>query len=174
MSSSQTGDAIVRAATVDDVDQMVDLLWSVAAEGRWLGTEVPFDRSARRAGLVTRLGGSDSMVYVADAGDRDHDVRIAGNITVDVATYGVATIGMLLAPAWRGRGLGAALLDAGLVWAFDRGAHKAALEVWPHNETALALYRKAGFIEEGRKRRHYRRANGELWDSILMGLPLGR
>ena len=69
MSSSQTGDAIVRAATVDDVDQMVDLLWSVAAEGRWLGTEVPFDRSARRAGLVTRLGGSDSMVYVADAGD---------------------------------------------------------------------------------------------------------
>jgi len=38
--------------------------------------------------------------------------------------------------------------------------------------TALDLYRKAGFVEVGRKLRHYRRANGELWDAILMGRPL--
>jgi RimJ/RimL family protein N-acetyltransferase len=86
---------------------------------------------------------------------------------------GAAEVGMLLAPAWRGQGLGTALLDVGLAWAVDNGSHKAALEVWPDNEAALELYRRAGFVEEGRKRRHYRRANGELWDSILMGLPLG-
>ena len=52
------------------------------------------------------------------------------------------------------------------------GAHKLALEVWPDNAPALQLYRKTGFVEEGRKVRHYRRSNGELWDSTLMGLHL--
>jgi len=57
-------------------------------------------------------------------------------------------------------------------WAANAGAHKMALEVWPHNEAAIHLYRAAGFVEEGRKVRHYRRRNGELWDSVLMGRPL--
>jgi RimJ/RimL family protein N-acetyltransferase len=44
--------------------------------------------------------------------------------------------------------------------------------VFGHNAAAIALYRKSGFVEEGRRIRHYRRANGELWDSIVMGLAL--
>lgn len=79
---------------------------------------------------------------------------------------------MLLAQGWRGKGLGTALLETGLEWAARAGAHKAALEVWPHNEAGLVLYRKMGFVEEGRKRRHYRRSHGEIWDAILMGRPL--
>jgi ribosomal protein S18 acetylase RimI-like enzyme len=47
-----------------------------------------------------------------------------------------------------------------------------ALEVWPHNTVAINLYRRSGFVEEGRKVRHYRRKSGELWDSVLMGRPL--
>jgi RimJ/RimL family protein N-acetyltransferase len=54
----------------------------------------------------------------------------------------------------------------------SRGLHKLALSVFPHNEAAIALYRKFGFVEEGRRRRHVRRANGELWDLIEMGLLL--
>jgi RimJ/RimL family protein N-acetyltransferase len=44
--------------------------------------------------------------------------------------------------------------------------------VWPHNDRAIALYEKLGFVEEGRLRRHYRRRNGELWDAVVMGLVL--
>jgi len=29
-----------------------------------------------------------------------------------------------------------------------------------------------GFVEEGHRVKHYRRADGELWDSLIMGLPL--
>jgi len=29
-----------------------------------------------------------------------------------------------------------------------------------------------GFQREGLLRRHYRRRNGELWDTVVMGLPL--
>jgi RimJ/RimL family protein N-acetyltransferase len=45
-------------------------------------------------------------------------------------------------------------------------------EVFPWNEPAIALYRKFGFVEEGRLRKQYRRQNGELWDVLVMGLVL--
>lgn len=70
------------------------------------------------------------------------------------------------------RGVGSALLATAIEWARDRGMHKLSLSVFPHNEAAIALYRKFGFIEEGRRIKHYRRASGELWDAIEMGLML--
>ena len=68
--------------------------------------------------------------------------------------------------------MGTALVTAAVEWARARGLHKLALSVFPHNEAAIALYRKFGFSEEGRLVRHVRRAGGELWDLIEMGLPL--
>jgi putative acetyltransferase len=97
---------------------------------------------------------------------------VVGHITIAVASYGVADIAMLLREGWRGRGLGSALLEEAIAWATRAGAHKMALEVWPDNTPAIRLYEQAGFVEEGRKRRHYRRRDGELWDSVLMGRPL--
>ena len=162
---------VVRPAVADDLDVVVDQIWAVAAEGRWLGTEVPFDRAARRERLGALLSDGASTLLVADAAPAGGP-GIVGHISVSIAPYGVADIGMLLSEGWRGRGLGTALLEAAVAWAAAGGAHKMFLEVWPDNTAALKLYRRAGFVEEGRKRRHYRRRNGELWDAILMGLPL--
>jgi RimJ/RimL family protein N-acetyltransferase len=44
--------------------------------------------------------------------------------------------------------------------------------VFAHNTAAIALYRKSGFVEEGRRTGQYRRASGELWDCVVMGLTL--
>jgi len=85
---------------------------------------------------------------------------------------GFGEIGMMVAAGWRGRGAGTALVLAAIEWARDRGLHKLALSVFPHNHAAIALYRNCGFVEEGRLVRHLRRADGELWDLIEMGLPL--
>ena len=63
-------------------------------------------------------------------------------------------------------------MQAAVGWARDQGLHKLSLEVFAHNAAAIALYRKCGFMEEGRRVRQYRRASGELWDSIVMGLML--
>jgi mycothiol synthase len=48
-------------------------------------------------------------------------------------------------PAWRGRGLGRALLMAGLANLQERGARSIALQVDGSNDTALNLYRSVGF-----------------------------
>jgi RimJ/RimL family protein N-acetyltransferase len=79
---------------------------------------------------------------------------------------------MMVAANWRGRGVGKALLTASIEWARVRGLHKLALSVFPHNNAAIALYRQFGFVEEGRLVRHVRRADGQLWDLIEMGLLL--
>ena len=95
-----------------------------------------------------------------------------GCLDVEPSRHGFGEIGMLVARDWRGRGVGSALLAAAIEWARERGLHKLSLAVFPHNAAAIALYRKFGFVEEGRRIAHYRRASGELWDAIEMGLLL--
>jgi RimJ/RimL family protein N-acetyltransferase len=164
--------AIIRPAGNEDLDELVQHIWDVAAEGVWIGTEIPFDRAARRIRLDTLSSeASSSTVLVADTSSVGGP-GVVGHISVDIAPYGVADIGMLIIVGWRGLRLGTMMLDAAIGWATAAGAHKMALEAWPHNASALELYRRAGFVEEGRKRHHYRRQNGEIWDAVLMGRSL--
>jgi ribosomal protein S18 acetylase RimI-like enzyme len=163
--------ATIRVATGEDLDELVQQIWDVAMEARWIGTEVPFDRDVRRGRLDALLAGASSTLLVADTSTA-RGSGVVGHISVAIAPYGVADIGMLVIAGWRGLGLGPRLLDAAIDWSTAAGAHKMALEVWPHNSSALELYRRAGFVEEGRKRRHYRRQSGEIWDAVLMGRSL--
>jgi ribosomal protein S18 acetylase RimI-like enzyme len=100
------------------------------------------------------------------------DSQVIGMLHVEASRHGFGEIGMLVERDRRGRGVGSALLDAAIGLAREQGLHKLSLEVFAHNTAAIALYRKHGFAEEGRRTRHYRRASGELWDSIIMGLEL--
>lgn len=161
----------MRAGTADDVDSCVDLFARVVEEGRWMGSQPPLDRAARRERLLNSLAGESNALLVAEDGEQVGE-RIVGMLTLSVAGYGVADIGMCVDAEWRGRGVGGALVDAAVATARHLGAHKITLQVWPHNEPALRLYRRHGFVEEGRLRRHYRRRNGELWDAVVMGLVL--
>jgi len=162
-------DCTVRRATAADVPAVVALFAAVAAEGRWIGTEAGFDPEIRARRFADNLAkGDDFASFVALAPDG----TIVGNLGIERREYGVAELGMLVADGWRRRGVGALLLAEAIAWARTAGAHKVALEVWPHNAPARALYRRFGFVEEGRRRRHYRRRSGELWDALLMGLVL--
>jgi RimJ/RimL family protein N-acetyltransferase len=157
----------VREATLDDVDPVLELVVAVAAEGRWIAAEAPVDREARRRRVVENVEDPATIALVADAGG-----ELVGQLDLYLARYGVADLGMLVAAGWRGRGVGTALLAAGIERARAAGAHKIALQVWPHNAAAIALYERFGFHREGLLARHYRRRSGELWDAVVMGLRL--
>ena len=63
--------------------------------------------------------------------------------------------------------------DNGTVPPVGEEIHMPAPSILPLiNAAGLALYRKVGFEVEGRRVRHYRRRNGELWDAMLMALVL--
>jgi RimJ/RimL family protein N-acetyltransferase len=161
-------DVTIRPEVDDDIEPILDVLEVVGAEGRWLGLEVPFDRAERAERMRTSLGHPETFAgFVADA-----DGRIVGSIGLDLAPYGVVDLGMALLDGYRSQGIGTRLVERGIEWAIGAGAHKLSLQVWPHNERALGLYQKVGFVEEGQLRRHYRRRNGQLWDAVVMGLVL--
>lgn len=133
----------------------------MAEERDGIAAEPPIDVE-KRAG---NWNVDETLVAVA-AGE------IVGVLFVEESSFGFGEIGMLVARGWRGRGVGTALVAAAIEWAQARSLHKLTLSVFPHNEAAIALYRKFGFVEEGRRAKHIRRANGELWDLIEMGLML--
>jgi RimJ/RimL family protein N-acetyltransferase len=137
------------------------LLAAVAAERTGIATEPPVDVEARAAAWT--LDGD--MLAEAEG-------EIVGSVHVQASRHGYGEIGMAVAPEWRGRGVGSALMAAAIDWARERGLHKLCLSVFPHNQAAIALYRKFGFVEEGRRIKQFRRGSGELWDSIEMGLLL--
>jgi len=157
---------LIRPARPADVPGIIALFTAVAEERDSIATEPGFDVAQRQSSFLISIERDGSCVLVAARED-----AIVGSLSVQVR-HAVATLGMMVAREHRGQGIGGRLLDASVRWAGVRGAHKINLEVWPHNAAAIALYRSRGFTVEGRLRRHYRRANGELWDAIVMGLVL--
>jgi RimJ/RimL family protein N-acetyltransferase len=156
---------VVRPAATEDIDGLLNLYEGVAAEGRYIAAELPMDREALRPQWAESIGDPDGALFVAET----HG-EIVGSASVQGRA--LAHLGMQVADGHRGRGVGSSLLEACLAWAKQAGAHKITLEVWPHNEAAIALYEKFGFEQEGYLRRHWRRRSGELWDSVVMGLVL--
>ena len=151
----------VRPARDADRRPLALLYAAVAEERDGIATEPPVDVEARAASWT--LDGT----LVAVAG-----TELIGSLHVAPSRFGFGEIGMAVAREWRGRGVGAALLESAIAWARERGLHKLSLSVFPHNAAAIALYRKFGFVEEGRRVKQYRRASGELWDTLDMGLLL--
>jgi RimJ/RimL family protein N-acetyltransferase len=151
----------IRPARDADRLPLAVLFAAVAEERDGIATEPPVDVDARAASWT--IGGT--LVAVAEA-------ELIGSLVVEPSRHGFGEIGMAVARDWRGRGVGAALLTAAIEWARGRGLHKLSLGVFSHNTAAIELYRKFGFVEEGRRIKQYRRTSGELWDSIEMGLLL--
>ena len=141
---------------------MAELFAAVAAERTGIATEPPVDIDERAAQFARTAAGS----VVAVGGG-----QLVG-MHIEASRHGFGEIGMLVGRGWRGRGVGSALVQAAIGRARGQGLHKLCLEVFAHNTAAIALYRKSGFMEEGRRTGQYRRASGELWDSIIMGLAL--
>lgn len=86
---------------------------------------------------------------------RAPDGRPAGYCALWVVADELHINNLAVAPDWRGRGLGAALLGATLDYGRQRGATRATLEVRAANAVALALYRRFGFVIVARRSAYY-------------------
>ncbi len=100
--------------------------------------------------------------------------EIVGNIDFHVGnrqrTAHAGEFGMGMLPKLRSRGLGTLLLDTLIAWANDvPQLEKINLRVISNNPRAMALYRKLGFVEEGRRAREIKYSDASYADEILMG-----
>lgn len=162
----------VRRAEPRDAPALVALAREVGAEpegwliadGEWrsVGEERRHLRAVRTSAHVG--------VFVAETED-----GIVGRLTVarepHPACSHVADLGLMVSRGERGRGIGSALLAAAEGWARTVGVRKIELHVFPHNEAAIALYERVGYVREGYRRSQFRRGS-ELIDAILMAKML--
>jgi diaminopimelate decarboxylase len=162
----------LRPARPGDARSFLRAFAAVAAERRYIQTErvtrsVAFYRRRfrrswdERAAHLLALEGGEVVASLSIERRDGHP-----------ATRHVATFGMFVAATHRGRGLGAALLRQALAWAEGFGIERIELSVYPHNEAAVALYRRFGFVEEGRLVRHAKKSYG-YEDELLMARWLG-
>jgi ribosomal-protein-alanine N-acetyltransferase len=75
-------------------------------------------------------------------------------------------------PQARGRGLGAALINAAMGLAAQAGAVQMFLEVAEDNGPALAAYAQAGFHPAGRRRGYYQRPGAQAVDALTLRADL--
>ncbi|MEK6275562.1 MAG: GNAT family protein [Actinomycetota bacterium] len=160
---------IVRPAAAGDANSLVNLGRSVAVEAElWL----TYNRSSadERRNVKSVRRDPNAAVFVAET-----PVGVVGRLSIardsNPVSHHVAELGLMVAAEERRRGIGTALMGEAVKWARGSGVTKLELHVFPHNEPAIALYRKLGFVDEGRRRRHYRIA-GHYVDAILMALYL--
>jgi RimJ/RimL family protein N-acetyltransferase len=101
-----------------------------------------------------------------------HDGEFVGHFTLYGAKLPVrcATFAIQIAPEHVGRGYGSDASRLALRYAFDElGLNRVELRAWAFNERAIAAYRKAGFVEEGR-RRSVGFHEGRFQDEVLMAV----
>jgi RimJ/RimL family protein N-acetyltransferase len=162
--------AIIRRATPDDAAAITEFVNLVGAELQFtLRERATWTLEEERATLAAAVDPASAFFVAEIAGRLSGLLNVArGRWTKD---FHAAEFGMSCRPDDRGVGLGTALLQAGMEWARSAGVRKLNLEVFATNERAIALYRKAGFVEEGRRRGQYL-INGVPVDSLLMSIWL--
>jgi ribosomal protein S18 acetylase RimI-like enzyme len=131
----------VKPARIADLDALLDL------EERCFSG----DRMSRRS-YAAALGNPRAEILVVHGRP---GLLAAATVFFRADSPAARLYSIAVAPEARGRGLGAALLQAVEHAARDRGAAALRLEVSVRNKTALALYRKSGYGILGRAPQYY-------------------
>jgi ribosomal-protein-alanine N-acetyltransferase len=97
------------------------------------------------------------------------DEQVHGYVVVAQAV-GIAELQSVVVSAdMRQQGLGLALCERAMQWARKCGAKSIELEVRGSNVAALGLYRRLGFVEQGKRPKYYRDPEE---DAVLMAAQL--
>jgi RimJ/RimL family protein N-acetyltransferase len=167
----QGGTMTVRSGTPEDAATLIDHGKAVLAEGifgvsdvdeftftldqerEWIQqhNECPGDLV-----LVAEISGSVVALLFFESGPRKRQAH-RGSLHMSVEK------------AWRGKGVGEGLLKTLMDWAKKNPLiEKVGLSVPSSNTRAIGLYKKLGFVEEGRRPREIKMGPGEYVDEILM------
>jgi putative acetyltransferase len=161
-------DLLIRAARPQDAEAIADL--QNLSGFRYNTLRLPYNRPEEiRRSLETAQEDNRILVVLSDghlvaSGDLR---RFAGR------RAHVGTLGMGVHDAWRGRGIGRALLGE-IVGIAERwlGLRRLELTVYVDNAPAIALYRRFGFAVEG-THRGYALRDGALVDAYTMARIAG-
>jgi diaminopimelate decarboxylase len=138
----------IRPARADDADSFHTCWSQIVSEGWVRSTEVRFPPEHYAERFRDPWNEEFAHVLAVSAGE------VLGHLNVSrqehPATRHSAEIGMGVRADHRGQGVGSALMAEAFRWASEMGVERLKLAVYPDNVTAIRLYRRFGFVDEGR------------------------
>lgn len=164
---------IIRTATKDDAESILQIMKSVFAEAKYTVTTLKDNDEnftiEKTSEWISKHLDSDEKLYLV--------AEINGHVVGSVDLHNderkriqhIATVGITVAKKFRGYGIGKALMDSLIEWASNSSViEKVTLAVFANNERAINLYKKLDFIEEGCKVREIKIGENKYVDSVLM------
>lgn len=160
----------IRTAQPDDAEALLTYIRSVAGGTNFFviqPDEFPATVKEEQVYIQDHLNHPSKIILLAEADD-----RIIGSITFEAGMFRRTShrggLGIGVAEEYRGRGIGEALIQTLLDWAGGTtNIEKVTLDVFADNTRAIGLYKKLGFVEEGRRVRDIKRGD-EYVDTIMM------
>lgn len=162
----------LRTARPEDAAALLAYIRPVAGETEFFilePDEFPETEEQERKWIQDHLDHPGQIVLLAEASG-----TIIGNVSFEngprrrVAHRG--SLGIAVVKDWRGRGVGTALLETLLEWATANPLiERVCLEVFATNDTAIRLYKRLGFVEEGLRPKDIKRGPGQYVDTMAMG-----
>ena len=162
---------VVRSAQSEDAAALLAYIRPVAQETEFFvlePDEFPATQEQERKWIQDHLDDPGKIVLLAETAG-----AIIGNVSFENGPYRRiahrGSLGIAVVGEWRGRGVGTALLQTLLEWAEASPLiEKVGLEVFATNETAIRLYKRLGFVEEGRRFKDIKRGPGDYVDTVAM------
>ena len=151
---------IVHPASVEQAAQLARI-HRLCFEEAW--TEDFFRRIVADPGVIGRVAA------------RAAETELQAFVLMRTAAEECEILTLATAPDARRHGMARALLVDAAAEAARKQVTAMFLEVAEDNQPALALYRRAGFVANGRRQRYYRRSNGDWVDALMLraNVPLG-
>lgn len=155
----------IRTADPSDAEAMLKCYTAPLAARNTL--QIPYRSLESVREQLTKSGAGDHLLVAEIEGE------VVGVIGLHTSSRPrvnhKAEVGMMVRDDWKGKGVGAALMQAVIELA-DKWLNLTRIElsVFTDNESAIALYRKFGFEIEGTLRKYAFR-DGEFVDAFAMG-----
>lgn len=173
--SQEANGPLLRTAEPDDAAALIGLKQRLDRETSFMLLELG-ERDMSVRALSGRLeeaarSGNSAVILAEMAGELVGYVEVTGGEFRRNHTTGYIVIGVLAAAS--GKGLGTGLLEEAKRWAAAHGLHRLELTVMAHNYRAIGLYKRMGFVVEGR-RSECLFVDGQFVDELYMAMLLPR
>jgi len=168
----KTGESLViRSGRVGDAQALLEHGRAIVDEGEFFVTtpdEYNFTLEQEQDSIRQYVDDAGKLLIVAEGAGQPVGVLFLESGSRQRLAH-LANLHMSVNKAWRGHGVGRLLLQAAIDWATaSLHIEKLGLAVFAANSRAIALYRKLGFLEEGRKPREIRFGVDQYADDVLM------
>jgi len=162
----------LRPMRMEDAEQrFIDSLDSPSRQVLQMGIELPTSVELERSSLEKYVGCKDADGVIMFAIENAEGINVGGiSLHSRDEKNGLFSFGVVISLQHRRKGYAEEAIRILLKYGFWERRYQKCNSACAHtNDGSIALHRKLGFIEEGRRRRELF-FNGEYYDSMLFGM----